>query len=86
MDEHVNAADQRRDPESLLNWTERIMHNLAEEPVVVTLCLPEDRLINLLSEAHSQKKDGVHRVSLELYGYRWYRAGGLDYLLKRRTS
>ena len=122
--ESINAADQRRDPESLLNWTERIirmrkecpeigwgdftilpqerrdvlavrydwrgnsvvcLHNLADEPVVVTLKLPEDTLVNLLSEAHSEKKPGVHEVPLELYGYRWFRAGGLDYLLKRRA-
>lgn len=43
-----------------------------------------DTLINLLSEDHSEVgKDGRHRVTLEPYGYRWYRVGGLDYLLKR---
>ena len=26
---------------------------------------------------------GQHRIVLEPYGYRWYRVGGLDYLLKR---
>ena len=26
---------------------------------------------------------GKHRILLEPYGYRWYRVGGLDYLLKR---
>ena len=121
---NINAADQRRDPESLLNWTERIirmrkecpeigwgdftilpqgrrdvlavrydwrdnavvcLHNLADQPVVVTLKLPEDTLVNLLSEAHSEKKRGVHEIPLEPYGYRWFRAGGLDYLLKRRA-
>jgi maltose alpha-D-glucosyltransferase/alpha-amylase len=41
-------------------------------------------LINLLGEEHSKKnKRGRHEVSLEGYGYRWYRVGGLDYLLKR---
>ena len=120
---NINAADQRRDPESLLNWTERIirmrkecpeigwgdftvlptgkrcvlavrydwrnnavicLHNLADEPVEVKLRAPEDKLIHLLSEAHSEKKGGVHRISLEPYGFRWFRAGGLDYLLRRR--
>jgi maltose alpha-D-glucosyltransferase / alpha-amylase len=119
--QHVNAADQRRDPESLLNWTERIIrmrkecpeigwgefkiletgnkavlavryewrmnavvavHNLGGEPAEVTLRVPEEKLINLLSDAHSEGK--VHKISLEPYGYRWFRAGGLDYLLKRR--
>jgi maltose alpha-D-glucosyltransferase/alpha-amylase len=26
---------------------------------------------------------GQHKIVLEPFGYRWYRAGGLDYLLKR---
>jgi maltose alpha-D-glucosyltransferase / alpha-amylase len=127
--QHVNAADQRRDPNSLLNWTERIirmrkevpeigwgdfkvldlgdksifavrydwrnnsvltLHNLAAEPRELEFAtgLSEDdgdRLISLLSEDHSNRlPNGKHRVCLEAYGYRWYRVGGLDYLLKRR--
>jgi maltose alpha-D-glucosyltransferase / alpha-amylase len=122
--QQINAAAQRRDPESLLNWTERIirmrkecpeigwgdfrvlptgrksvlalryewrnnalvaLHNLADEPVEVSLRVEEDLLTNLFSEAHSERKGrGAHRIALEPYGYRWYRAGGLDYLLKRR--
>ena len=125
--QRINAAIQRRHPESLLNWTERIirmrkevpeigwgdfdflkvrdpavlvirydwrnnsvvvMHNLHEEPreVVVDIGLGEDgsRLINLLGEEHSEAEEsGKHRIVLEGYGYRWYRVGGLDYLLKR---
>ncbi|SIT44655.1 hypothetical protein BN2475_480060 [Paraburkholderia ribeironis] len=43
-----------------------------------------ERLINLLSDHHSQAgADGHHAVVLEPYGYRWYRVGGLDYLLRR---
>jgi maltose alpha-D-glucosyltransferase / alpha-amylase len=120
----VNAAEQRRDPESMLNWTERIirmrkevpeigwgdfrilatgqrsvlgvryewrnnavvvLHNLGDEPVEVTVHVEEDKLINLFTEAHSERKGSApHRIELEPYGYRWYRAGGLDYLLKRR--
>jgi maltose alpha-D-glucosyltransferase/alpha-amylase len=122
--ESINAADQRRDPESMLNWTERIIrmrkevpeigwgdfrvlptgnrgvlavryewrnnafvavHNLADEPAEIRLRLPEDKLVNLFSEAHSEPGPGkAHRIPLEPYGYRWFRAGGLDYLLKRR--
>jgi len=42
------------------------------------------RLINLLTENHSRaNKSGKHRIMLEGYGYRWYRIGGLDYLLRR---
>ena len=41
-------------------------------------------LVNLLSEDHSQAdEDGRHRLVHRAYGYRWYRVGGLDYLLRR---
>jgi maltose alpha-D-glucosyltransferase/alpha-amylase len=126
--QHVNAAEQRRDPKSLLNWTERIvrmrkevpevgwgefeilsvrdpavlairydwrdnsvlfLHNLSDTPREVAFSVglrgSDGRLlVNLLSENHSQaSRDGKHRMLLEAYGYRWYRVGGLDYLLKR---
>jgi maltose alpha-D-glucosyltransferase/alpha-amylase len=124
--EHVNAAEQRRDPNSLLNWMERIirmrkevpeigwgtfkvlntgdmavlgqrydwrnnsvlfLHNFAAEPREVVfstgLKTKDDDLINLLTPDHSRTENGRHRVCLDAYGYRWYRVGGLDYLLKR---
>jgi maltose alpha-D-glucosyltransferase/alpha-amylase len=124
--EHVNAAEQRRDPNSMLNWTERIIrmrkevpeigwgqfsvlpvgtpavlvlrydwrnntvlfvHNLTAAPREITLTADAagDRsLINLLAENHSHADAaGVHHILLERYGYRWYRVGGLDYLLRR---
>jgi maltose alpha-D-glucosyltransferase / alpha-amylase len=128
--QHVNVAAQRRDPNSLLNWMERIirmrkevpeigwgdfsfvrtgspqvlamryawrnnsvlcMHNLGSEPQEVCLSLQADEadcvLVNLLSEDHSYpEKKGRHRISLEPYGYRWFRIGGLDYLLKRSAT
>ena len=41
-------------------------------------------LVNLLAEDHSKANEsGKHRIVLEGYGYRWYRVGGLDYLLRR---
>ncbi|HEY0747211.1 MAG TPA: alpha-amylase family protein [Steroidobacteraceae bacterium] len=124
---HVNAAQQRRDANSPLNWMERIIrmrkeipevgwgdfdliatndisvlairydwrnnsvlfiHNLASTPreirFTVGLDVPNQVLVNLLSDDHSQPDTGGrHRVMLEAYGYRWYRVGGLDYLLKR---
>jgi len=41
-------------------------------------------LINLLSGDHSTADEsGQHRLLMEGYGYRWFRVGGLDYLLKR---
>jgi len=124
---HVNAAQQRRDPNSMLNWTERIirmrkevpeigwgdfaivrtrdeavlairydwrnnsvlfLHNLAATPreIVFRTGVNHDDglLVNLLSEDHSRAgPSGDHRVLLEAFGYRWFRVGGLDYLLRR---
>jgi maltose alpha-D-glucosyltransferase/alpha-amylase len=41
-------------------------------------------LVNLLSGDHSRANTaGKHTVLMEPYGYRWYRLGGLDYLLNR---
>ena len=125
---HVNVAAQRRDPNSLLNWMERIIrmrkevpeigwgdfsfvptgnahvlvmrydwrdnavicvHNLCPEPreVRFTVRVPDEEsrtLVNLLTEDHSYPgKSGRHCILLEPYGYRWFRVGGLDYLLKR---
>jgi maltose alpha-D-glucosyltransferase/alpha-amylase len=65
------------------------VHNLDEKPREVTFAagLPGDvgkLLVNLLSEDHSQADQrGRHTLVIEGYGYRWYRVGGLDYLLKR---
>jgi maltose alpha-D-glucosyltransferase / alpha-amylase len=126
--EHVNVADQRRDPNSLLNWMERIVrmrkevpeigwgdfetlrtgtsevlalrydwrgnsvlavHNFSANPCEIRLKtgLPEpdgQHLVNLLSTDHSVADEaGKHRIVLEPYGYRWYRAGGLSYVLTR---
>ena len=126
--EHINAAEQRRDPHSMLNWTERIIrmrkevpevgwgdfavvdsgdpavlvmrydwrnnsvlfvHNLDSKPHEIRLDPGVARehgalLVNLLSENHSKAgEDGRHCLLLEAYGYRWFRVGGLDYLLKR---
>jgi len=127
--QRINAAVQRRHPESMLNWTERIMrmrkevpeigwgdfevlkvrdpavlamrydwknnsvvvlHNLHEEPreVLLDVGVGDEglRLMNLLGDEHSKADEsGKHRIVLEGYGYRWYRVGGLDYLLKRTT-
>jgi maltose alpha-D-glucosyltransferase/alpha-amylase len=126
--EHVNAAIQRRYPDSLLNWTERIVrmrkevpeigwgdfavipmrnsailvmrydwrnnsvlfvHNLDAEPHEISFAARTggeegDVLVNLLGTEHSRASDdGKHHLVIEGYGYRWYRMGGLDYLLRR---
>jgi glycosidase len=65
------------------------MHNLSSIPREIGLAAASigensDRLVNLLSNDHSSvDKSGEHRILFEPYGYRWYRVGGLDYLLKR---
>jgi maltose alpha-D-glucosyltransferase / alpha-amylase len=129
--EHINAAIQRRHPDSLLNWTERIIrmrkevpevgwgdfvvipsrdpsvliirydwrnnwvlfvHNLGSKPCEIAFSVGLEGeaaehgrlLINLLSEEHSRAdRNGKHSLVIEPYGYRWYRVGGLDYLLRR---
>ena len=65
------------------------VHNLGEKPCEASFSVglsgdEGKHLINLLSEDHSEANDrGKHTLMLEAYGYRWYRVGGLDYLLKR---
>ena len=127
----VNVAGQRRDPNSFLNWMERVIrmrkevpeigwgdfellhtgtthvlairydwrgnsvvvvHNLGAEPCAISLQVglsgkEGSRLVNLLSADHSTADEsGKHQISLEGYGYRWFRAGGLEYLLKRSDA
>ena len=126
--ERINVANQRRDPDSFLNWTERMIRMRREIPEISwgdfavlrasrrevlalrydwrnnsVVCLHNfsavactvkfktesgdsagTLLVNLLSDEHSQADStGRHTVVLEPFGYRWYRQGGLDYLLKR---
>jgi maltose alpha-D-glucosyltransferase / alpha-amylase len=122
----VNAADQRRDHESLLNWTERmirmrkecpeigwgdftvlptqpevlalryewrndamvVLHNVTGKPASVRLRarqVGDDRLVSLFTADHSTASKGRHEIELDPYAYRWYRVGGLDYILRRRS-
>jgi maltose alpha-D-glucosyltransferase / alpha-amylase len=65
------------------------VHNLDDKPREISFStgLPGDAgnlLVNLLAEDHSRADErGKHNLLIEAYGYRWYRVGGLDYLLKR---
>jgi maltose alpha-D-glucosyltransferase/alpha-amylase len=65
------------------------VHNFDAKPHEVTFSVglqneAERLLVNLLADDHSQGDDlGRHRIVIEAYGYRWYRLGGLDYLLRR---
>ncbi|WP_105437891.1 alpha-amylase family protein [Neorhizobium sp. T25_13] len=125
---YLNVAEQRRDPDSLLNWTERlirmrkevpeigwgacttlntgdngvlalrydwrdnsvlIVHNLHSRPVEVTFVVGigehGDLLIDIADGGNSEADaNGRHRLLLDAYAYRWFRVGGLDYLLRRR--
>lgn len=128
----LNVAAQRRDPNSFLNWMERIirmrkeipeigwgdfsflpmrkpnvlamtyewrnncvlfLHNLNSEPQEVRFrlqakcCGDKNLLVNVLSADNSEADEqGRHCVVLEPYGYRWYRVGGLEYLLRRTDA
>ncbi|AXV16027.1 trehalose synthase [Neorhizobium sp. SOG26] len=125
--EHLNVAHQRRETNSLLNWTERLIrmrkeapeigvgvctpvetsdkgvlalrydwrgnsvlliHNLKSVPIEVTfdVGLEEhgNKLIDIADHANTEAgENGKHKLLLDAYGYRWFRVGGLDYLLRR---
>lgn len=58
-------------------------HNFSEQPRAVTLPAREvgaELLVDMLSSGHSAAESGRHVIDLQPYGYRWYRAGGLDRL------
>jgi maltose alpha-D-glucosyltransferase/alpha-amylase len=127
--EHVNVAAQKRDPNSLMDWTERMIrmrkevpeigwgdfsiiptrkpevlairydwrnnsvlfvHNLSAVPTELEFgpsAKIDGQLVNLLASDHSTPDaSGKHCILLEPYGYRWFRIGGLDYLLKRTET
>lgn len=125
--EYVNVAEQHRNPNSIMNWLERIirmrkevpeigwgdftvlkmrdpailairydwlnnsvliLHNFRHDPLEIRFeAGPDERgdhLIDLLGPGHSHADaSGKHRILLDGYGYRWYRVGGLGYLLNR---
>ncbi|MEF0944048.1 alpha-amylase family protein [Rhizobium sp. BR 362] len=125
--QHINVADQRCDPESMLNWMERlirmrkeapeigwgaftclethnvgvlvvrydwrnnsvlIVHNFNSRPVEVEID-PEigdlGRMLVDIADGTKSEADGAghHCVYLEAFAYKWFRVGGLDYLLRR---
>src|SRR6185503_6161496 len=100
--------EQRRDPGSMLNWTERIIRMRKEVPEVgwgdfeilptrdpAVLIMRYDWRNNSVLFVHNLSDTprevafaaGLggpkHRLLLEGYGYRWFRVGGLEYLLNR---
>ena len=127
--EHVNVAVQRTDPNSLMNWMERMIRMRKEVPemgwgefhvlstrtkevlairydwrrnsVVVVHNLSAiqrevffgvgvkdaETMVNILTgEECKVDKSGKALLLLEPYGYRWFRVGGLDYILKRSQA
>ncbi|GAB3528363.1 alpha-amylase family protein [Pontibacter brevis] len=126
---HVNVENQRRKPDSLLNWMTAlirlrkecpeigwgeweildtglpqvlgiyycwrgnslvVLHNFEEKPHEVALNLKqkkEGRLIDLMArEESTANANGIHTITLNAYGYRWFRAGDLSHLLKRKKN
>jgi maltose alpha-D-glucosyltransferase/alpha-amylase len=124
----VNVAEQRRDPGSLLNMTEKLtrmrkecpelgwgdcqilptrtkqvlatlscwrknavlaVHNFSDQACEVMLTVPgaeQAPLTNLLGRQDSQPDArGRHALSLEPYGYRWYRVGQLLEVITRES-
>jgi maltose alpha-D-glucosyltransferase / alpha-amylase len=122
----VNVAAQRRDPHSLLNWTERLIRARRECPEIswgefsilrtnapgvlairfdwrqtslVTLHNFSNRsqkvrltaggsggrlLVSVFDDHHSRaQNDDEHHVSLDPYGWKWFRVGGTDSTLDR---
>jgi maltose alpha-D-glucosyltransferase / alpha-amylase len=121
-----NVAEQRRDKDSLLNWTERIIRMRKECPEIswgnfevlrtnvpevlalrydwrdtslITLhnfstakqriklkpgCANGNVLVELFDGHHSRaQNDGMHRIALPGYGWRWFRVGAADNVLDR---
>ncbi len=119
---HVNVENQRRDPDSLLNWMTAlirlrkecpeidwgqwqlvktgceqvlgicyswkgnsliVLHNFEEKPHEILLNLNQqegEKLIDLMANVESVADNkGVQRVTLDAYGYRWFRTGDLSY-------
>ncbi|MGV3559630.1 alpha-amylase family protein [Larkinella arboricola] len=62
-----------------------IIHNFDPHPQEIYLSLKpenETRLVDLLANEQSEADEkGVHQIRLSSYGYRWFRAGSLSYLL-----
>jgi len=63
------------------------LHNFEDKPQSVVVepgGNGGDRLVNLLTADHVHAdSNGRYRIVLEAYGYRWYRIGGLQHVLKR---
>jgi maltose alpha-D-glucosyltransferase/alpha-amylase len=62
------------------------VHNLAQEPREAKLRLGGGALTNLMDvEEICAGHDGIHRVTLDAYGYRWLRLGDVNQALARQV-
>ena len=65
------------------------LHNFAGHPVEVSVRPSTDErgfLANVMTEEVSRAgRDGIHRIDLDAYDYRWYRVGGLEYAIEREA-
>lgn len=63
------------------------LHNFDEKPHEVRIDAGGEPLIDLLVDDRSEPDgNGRHRITLEAYGYRWYRVGGLRHVLRREKA
>jgi maltose alpha-D-glucosyltransferase/alpha-amylase len=67
-----------------------VLHNFDDKSQEVKLRLGGDdggKLVSLLhQDASTADESGTHRIALEAYGYRWYRVGDLNHILRRRKE
>jgi maltose alpha-D-glucosyltransferase/alpha-amylase len=67
-----------------------VVHNFRDQPCEASIkpgVEGADRLVNLLVEDTSTADSaGTHKVALEAYGYRWYRVGGLNHIIRRERE
>jgi maltose alpha-D-glucosyltransferase/alpha-amylase len=67
-----------------------VVHNFSQTACEVLLRLDVDggeHLSDLLAEEESRAgEDGRHRLTLEAFGYRWFRIGRLNYALRRARA
>lgn len=67
-----------------------VLHNFNEKRHEVELHLKQKqgtRLIDLMANYESvANKKGTHRITLDAFGYRWFRTGDLSYLLRRQRQ
>ena len=66
------------------------LHNFDEKAREVHLDLKlkgESKLIDLMQiDENNADENGIHRIRLGAYGYRWFRSGNLEHLLQKKPT